>query len=390
LIGRLPRTFRPALNDQIQNWDLLFPAEQRRIEAQLDWLARMPSGEFQRLFASILEIETQMDLPHWSAGAAGMSVQDTGRLARSPLYPKWREEVEKVFTRIDAGVDESGRLRHVRRLVVCVLPPGLPIGDQALWPETAKEGTWVPLALPFDRFLLPLASSLTGRRLPTGVEPIEATWALECEPRLSAAIDLSHAMVLCWDALAAVRREFLAKLNTIKRDLSSVDEVNGQLKRMDLGRLLPDRIATLPEVREFVRTLFLSGNGSLVFNNSFVQWGASEALRRVQPQVLLACFGIRQKLKPFSSVVLFEDQHRANPVADDTDPAGSLVDGKILAEYVYRSAQRTADPHEVPLTLMAACDVDRLLVLGRNVPAPAKDRLTLEELTGFALRWVAG
>jgi len=39
LLARLPRTFVPALNEQIKNWDLLFPAERRTIGAQID---RMP------------------------------------------------------------------------------------------------------------------------------------------------------------------------------------------------------------------------------------------------------------------------------------------------------------------------------------------------------------
>jgi hypothetical protein len=386
LIQRLPATFRPALNEQLSNWDVLFPAEQRTLAAQLDWLAGLPPDEFQRLFAPIVEIEAKMDLPHWSPGAAGLTVQDTGRLARSPLYPQWREAVEKVFSQVDEAIGKSGRLRRTRRLVICVLPPGLPIAGQALWPEIAKHGSWVALDRPFDRLLPPLTVALAGRPLAPGIESIEATWVLQCDSRLAT----PGATILGWDSLAAVRREFLSRLNTIRRDLGSVDKTNDQLRKMDLGRLLDDAAAWPPQVREFVRSLFLSGNGSLVFNNSFVQWGASETLRRVEPQVLLACFGIRQKLKPFSSVVLFEDQHRANPVKDETDPAGSLVDAMILADYVYRSARRMAAPGALPLTLMAACDLDRLLVLGPNVPVAAAGSLTLEELTGFALRWLAG
>ncbi len=388
MIGRLPPTFRPALNEQLRNWNLLFPAEQTLLEGQLDWLAKLPPGELDNLFAPIIELERNMDLPRWNSTAAGLNVQDTGRLARSSSYPRWREEVEKIFSRIDEGVSQSGQLRRVRRLVVSVLPAGLDIGTQPVWPDLARRGTWVPLASPFGQFLIPFALSLAGRTPPATVEPIEATWVFECQPRLSAALDSAHATVLCWEALEPLRREFLARLNTIRRDLTAVDQANEQLKRIDISRFI-GRADKTPQVREFVRSVFLSGNGSLVFNNSFVEWGASEALRRVQPQVLLTCFGIRPKLKPFSSMVLFEDQHRANPVVDENDPGGSLADALILSEYVYHSAQRTANRQTMPLTLMAAADLDRLLVLGPNVPVPAGERLTLEELTGFALRWLS-
>ena len=168
-----------------------------------------------------------------------------------------------------------------------------------------------------------------------------------------------------------------------------MDETNEELRRLDIGRLLAGTAARAPRVREFVRGLLLSGNGSLVFNNSFVQWGASEALRRVQPQVLVASFGIRPKLKPFSSMVLFEDQSRSNPVRDEDDPAGSLLDGLMLAEYVHLAAARYLAA-DATLTLMAAGGQDRMLAVGPRVPAASAGRLTVEELSGFARGWLAG
>jgi hypothetical protein len=196
-------------------------------------------------------------------------------------------------------------------------------------------------------------------------------------------------MVLCWETLAAARREFLSRLNTIRRDLASVDRTNAELRRMDLRPLLGEPAGSNPRVREFVRAVFLSGNGSLIFNNSFVQWGAAEALRRVRPQVLFACFGIRQKLKPFSSVVLFEDQRRSNPVADETDPAGSLADTLLLSEYVYLAAQRVAHPRDRRLTIMAASDLDRVLILAPDAPPLPPAPWTADVLTSFAMRWLS-
>ena len=106
LVARLPRTFGPALNDQLKQWALLFPAEQRRLKAQLDWLSRLPPAEFEQLFASLVEIESKMDLPRWTSNSAGLTVEETGILARSPYYPQWRTAAEKVFSRIDDGVEE--------------------------------------------------------------------------------------------------------------------------------------------------------------------------------------------------------------------------------------------------------------------------------------------
>ena len=384
VITRLPRTFGPSFNDQLSQWDLLFPAEQRQLRAQIDWLSRLPADDFKRLFAPILEIESRMDLPHWDPNTKSVSVTDAGILARSPNYPKWRSEVEKVFSRIDQGVGASGALKPMLRLVACILPSGIPISNDALWPELAKQGKWVGLQKPFGSTLPQFVEAVARRKRPEGLEDVESTWLFECESRFTAIAASPSATVLSWAALAAARREFLNRLNTIRRDLKSVDETNQELKRIDIGRLVNRSIGERPRVREFVRSLLLSGNGSLVFPNSFVQWGASEALRRAQPQVLLACFGIRQKLKPFSSSVLFEDQTRGNPVGDEDDPAGSLVDDMMLSQYVYLASQRMPAYHGHTLTMMASSGLDRVLLLGAR--ATPTEKLHPEQLASFVVQ----
>ena len=117
---------------------------------------------------------------------------------------------------------------------------------------------------------------------------------------------------------------------------------------------------------------------------------ASEALRRVQPQALIASFGMRQKLKPFSSLVLFEDQTRSNPVPDQDDPAGSLADAVLLAEYVYLAAQRGACYPDHTVTLLSAVDWNRVLILGPRPPAFAATPATPGRLAAFVLGWLAG
>jgi len=388
LIERLPRTFAPALNDQFRQWDALFPAEQRLLKAQLDWMDHLPPEQFKQLFAPLQEVEARMDLPRWKPGTAGISIQDTGIIARSSYYPQWRAEVEKVFSRVDAGVDSEGTLKRLPMLLVCILPAGLPPSADPLWPQLAPQGKWLQLENSFGKLEQGFVTALARRKLPAGIEAEEGTWAIECRSQLSAAVEPAGAVALSWNALEELRREFLARLNNIRRDLQSADQVTDELKRLDLRRYLTPAINQRPRVREFLRSVLLSGNGSLVFNNSFVQWGSSEAMRRVQPQALVAGFGIRQKLKPFSSVVLFEDQNAGNPTPDQDDPAGSLIDGMMLSQYVHLTAQRLAAYQGRCLTLMAVEDSDRLLVLGAQRPLPAGP-VKAEQLTDLALTWLS-
>jgi len=385
LIRRLPPTFGPALRDQFAQWHLLFSAERRQLQAQLDWLSKLSHEEFDRLFAPLAAVESRMALPGWNSNAASMGVRDTGILARSPLYPQWRAEVERVFSRIDEATAPAAGLQSLPRLVVCVLPAGIPLQDQPLWPDLAAEGTWLPLDRPFGGMLGPFATAIARRRSPPELDPDERTWVIECDSRFSA---LASVPVLSWADLDALRREFLRRLNAVQRDLRSVDQTGDELRGADIGHLTPPTLAANARVREFLRGVLLSGNGSLVFPNSFVEWGAAEALRRAQPQALVACFGLRQKLKPFSSLVLFEDQDRNNPVGNSDDPAGSLVDALLLSRYVYLAAQRVACYRGHTLTLLAACDSDRVLALGARGAEMPRPPASAEDLAGLALRWL--
>ncbi len=383
LIARLPRTFGPSFNDQLAQWNLLFPCEQRRLRAQIDWLAELSAAEFRELFAPIVAIESKMDLPRWDPNARGLSVTDSGILARSPFYSQWRDEVAKVFGKIDSGVGASGGLKDIPRLLVCELPSGLPPSKDPLWPALARHGAWVTLDRPFGEALPVLMTALAGRKRPAGLEDVESTWIFEAGSQFSDSAKASSETAVSWKALEQVRKEFLNRLNAVRRDLHSVDDTNQELKRLDIGRWMPPPMASNPRVREFVRGVLLSGNGSLVFPSSFVQWGASEALRRVEPQVMMACFGQRQKIKPFSGSVLFEDQHRSNPTPDAEDPAGSLVDALLLARYVYLAAQRVSAYQSGTLTMMTGADLDRVLLIGKKAPG---SKLPAADLIGLIIR----
>jgi hypothetical protein len=393
LLGKLPRTFAPALNEQVRNWDVLFPAERRTISAQMEWLDRLPEAEFRTLFDPIVAIEKQMELPPWNPATDRLSVADTGILVRSPHYQQWRAEVGRVFEKIDAGVEAAGKLRRSNKLVVSVMPAGMlvpPMG--VLWPKLEAEGKWVSLEAPFADTLPVLYRGVTEREQAPGIEPLERTWVFEYDAALSAMRVSSSAITFSFDKMGPLRREFLVRLNYVKRDLRTLDHTYDELRRLDLNHLFPEQ--TEVNVREFIRNLFLSGNGALLFGNSFVQWGASEAFRRAAPQATFCHFGVRPKIKPFSGVVLFEDQHRANPVPDQPDPEGSFVDAQLLMEYVYLSAWRGAEYAGHMLALLAVPEQNRVLVVGATSATTPLARIgssvSTPDLVNAALSWLAG
>ncbi len=129
-------------------------------------------------------------------------------------------------------------------------------------------------------------------------------------------------------------------MNTIPKDLGGADAVIDHLRTVDVIPWCPAEVAAAPVIREFVRTLYLSGNGAVIFGNSFVQWAAAEAFRRARPSFLAAQFGTRSKPKPFTGVAIFDNPDQVNPLPAVDDLPGSALDAQMLALYVWLAAYR--------------------------------------------------
>lgn len=68
--------------------------------------------------------------------------------------------------------------------------------------------------------------------------------------------------------------------------------------------------------------------------------GVAQAAAHARPTLVIAEYGLRSKPKPFTSVAIFEDPARVNPLPSEPDPEGSAVDAGILAYYTWLGIQR--------------------------------------------------
>ena len=390
LLRRLPRTFVPALNEQLDKWELLFPAEQRTLQEQFGYLADLPARDLDRLFQPVKDLESKMRLPAWDTAASRIGIEDTSVLVRSPYYTQWRAEVEKVFAHIDDAILASSVRTPRRNIVISVLPNGLPPVSGSVWNRSEPASRVIRLDRPFGEGAAALVESL-ARRTSQALDPVERVWLLDAGDSLGQTSPpaAGSAVRLSFEALGPVRTEFLKQLNAVRKDLRSADQAYENLRRLDLAPFLDERLRKDPRLTGFVRDLFLSGNGALLFGNSFAEWGASEALRRAQPQLLVCLFGVRRKLKPFSSVAVFEDQGTANPVPDEDDAAGSLSDTLILAEYVFQATFRMSEYVGRTLGLFAIQDSSTVQLAGlpRDAGWPDSPSSPAELAAGIG-RWL--
>ena len=412
LLDRLPVTFLPFTRQQLRDWEYLFPYERQSILHLFLYLASLGEGQFTALFREVDQLEEKMEVRRWQFSTNQQIILNASLLARSPYYQDWRKAVQKVF---DAAGQYAEREKPGNgggnRLILLVLPQRLPLDRSKVWQRW--QGIGHPVQLDPTSYgenrspaevLFSSASVDDGRRLMdlvssrSNASPAD-TWILDAGKNLvdcalkqaPSGTSASPAMLLGHERLATFRDQFSHEINTIRKDLTDADAVYERLRKTNVTQWCPPEVAAEPVIREFLRSLYLSGNGALIFGNSFVEWCASEAFRRARPSLLVAQFGVRSKPKPFTSVVVFENPDQVNPLPAVDDLPGSALDAQLLALYVWLAASRYDEYRSNTVCLCMAEILSEVYVVAppefalghQTKPVP------LEQLRTALIQWLA-
>jgi hypothetical protein len=356
VLKRLPLTFLPFVNQQLHQWSNLFPNERLSVERLLLYVVHLNADESSALFRDVVELEKRIGVRQWQFSTTEQTIENSSQLARSPYFQEWRRAVQAVFDAADRNARESngngGNPAH--RLVLLDIPKSLPLNTATAWSrwQGGKQiqldlSAAEPKANPLQVLLVGNAGVLQGagnRQAAThadswvieaGIELIDSLSAGENSP-----FSVSNPVLLSYGRLDSCRQNFSHQMNTMRKDLADADAVFDRLRQVDISPWCPPEVAANPAVLEFVRSLYLSGNGAVIFGNSFVEWAASEAFRRARPSLVVARFGVRSKPKPFTGVAVFDNPDQVNPLPSVDDFEGSAVDAQMLALYVWLAAGR--------------------------------------------------
>ena len=349
LVHELPLTLRPSMNQQIDQWETLFPFEQTRLSTMLDRLATLSHPAFAALIAPVRAVESKMGVKGWDFSESEDTIENASLLARSSYYAEWRARVQEFYEAVSATPASEEQQTKAARLILMILPASLPTDPKTVWKQwdrrgramriSGDAGSILPLLIDGETALLEIPTM----RQSQGSIDTSDLWFIDAgkTPR-GALTRLSpeHASILEFGALKPLRDEFLAELNKAPKNIEITDQVRYGLRRKSWGGLWPEDLESQPRLQRFTIDLFLSGNGAVIFPNSFVEWTASEAIRRARPRVVVARFGMRIKPKPFTSIAIFENQQKVSSIPDADDPQGSAIDANILARYVWLAASR--------------------------------------------------
>ena len=375
LFDRLPVTFSTFFYEQTRDWELLFPAEKSYYERLFGLFDRSDPAEVARLFDGVREAEHRMGVTEANWPRRTFTLQQVDFLNRSPHYPEWRKAVSDVFARVNPILDAEVA-RHGRpRLVVVLSPVEMPVGPDRLWTRISEHGKRVPVEVPDDGAdYVPLlltgkphaaqAPSIADLFTASNQQQAYSAWCVESGDRLAAMSSHAGVVRLSYQRLADYRSRLMADVQRMVEDeqIRGPQQLVARLKQMKIqpgeGELVQDGV-----LAEFARATLLSGNGTLLINNTFVEWAAVQGIRRARPLVTIISYGIRNKVKPFSSLLIYADQDKSNPIPTQSDMLGSYVDLEIFHQYIWQEFMKYAEYRGNTAFLFVADGTDEMLAI---------------------------
>ena len=395
LVERLPVTMRPSLNQQLSKWGSLFPFEQDQFLTYMSGLESFSPTALDALNGPLKSIEIKMGVAQWNFSQTGDTMENASLLARSEYYVDWRREVQRVFEAVNAAAHNAAPSQpNPARLVLIVLPKSLPVDPLNQWKPWDPRAQEIKISGDSSRLSKLI---LQGNPYQPGVANILAKqgstdssdlWLIDADAEFDNLLPLSERQSSCslsYSALKPFRDRFLAQVNTVPKNIEATDQTLDAMRHDDWEPWWPSELAGQTRLRSFVIDLFLSGNGALIFSNAFVEWAASEALRRARPRVVVARFGLRSKPKPFTGIAIFENQQKISVLPDVDDPTGSAMDALILARYIWLAALRYPQQARTSCLCVSEYRNAAYLISPRNDSSPwrAGDTGTPEEVSDW-------
>ena len=149
VMARLPLTFLPFVNQQLRDWNYLFPNERQSVERLLLYVDGMSQEQSDDLFRPVVALEEKMGVRNWKQFSKDeQTIQNSSLLASTPNFQEWRRAVQAVFDTADAHAIKSGIGNATgNRLVLLDIPHPLSVDPANAWSRWHDLGKPVRLDL---------------------------------------------------------------------------------------------------------------------------------------------------------------------------------------------------------------------------------------------------
>ncbi len=335
LLRQLPTIFVAVLLREVIDYDWKFPAEREELDRQLSYLGGLQREQLRALFAEFTQINlaTNLEQLDWAKEPGSFSEKLTAYLWSTHQIDAFRvAATDYAAASQSAAPAEPPQLA---RLGIAVIGRGVAESDFPLFRKLRPHGVLFRQVKP-ENGLQILIDAVSSR---AAAHPVPYRhWYID---GANAAIAGTQVTSVSYDALQPVRTALLHKMQQIIQSGSGGPE----LMETTLARTSPDELGMTGTTQNgvldhFQVSLLTQGSGTQIFSTTFVQWAAREALRRAQPDTLLARFTPRQRQRPMNELL----QEKSTDV--EFDPQGSLVDADMGAYYMWLDQQRLANAEQ--------------------------------------------
>jgi hypothetical protein len=141
VLKRLPLTFLPFVNQQLSQWQFLFPNERQSAETLILYIDGSTPEQSSTLFREVSRIEEKMGIVDWHLSTHEQTIQNSSELARSPHFQEWRQAVQSIFDAVGKHGQNIGKAEKVvHRLILIDLPAALQVRRENAWGRWKREG----------------------------------------------------------------------------------------------------------------------------------------------------------------------------------------------------------------------------------------------------------
>jgi hypothetical protein len=344
----LPGAFRPLVVRQLRAWEGLFPPERDSLIRILGVLARSSSLQRETLFRPLA-----MALP--DASDLDPVFEEEKLLDRylrhfkkEGAYQRWRIAVDEAFQSL-ASAEGTDTDPSPTKLVFVTLGEGT---DRSLTLDDPDKRClpyfWnhiEPLGTLFTSFTTELSAAggmplVVLFRSELGSPQIKV-WGIDTGASFKSVSDpVRGAIWFSFEQLRPVMDRVTRKIAaTMVAGISGPEALYTTVTDFKIEELGLPRYEDA-RIRKFIEQVVLQGSGALVINNTFAEWAAVQALRRVEPDLLMVRFGLRRRFIPLRQLDPFQSDQPESGNLPAEDPAESLQDADILTYYIWLETRK--------------------------------------------------
>ncbi|MGC1784532.1 MAG: hypothetical protein WA708_18555 [Acidobacteriaceae bacterium] len=375
LLRQLPTILMAILLREIIAYDWKFPAEREELDRQLKYLGSLQPEQLRTLLAkfSAIDLSPALEQLDWVKEPEVFSERLTAYLWSTHQIDAFRLAANEYSAKLQQVAPVQPP--RIPRLGIAVIGRGVAASDFPLFRKLRPHGVLFTQIKPENG-------------LQILVHAVSARAAAHPEPYRHWHIDGGTAVVVgpqvtgvSYDALQPVRTAVLHRMQKVIQSGSGGPE----LMETTIVRISPEELGMTDAARDHVLdhfqvNLLTEGSGTQIFSTTFVLWAAREALRRAQPDTLLARFTPRQRQRPMNELL------DGKTTGVELDAHGSLVDADMGSYYIWLDQQRLANAEQASFLVWFE---ERNLALGIGPTLPRGTQSDSPADLGQLLQWIS-